>query len=567
MDPVWTYREGPSEEEERGLRDALGVRPLVARLLWSRGVRTAAEGESFLRPSLAHMFDPFRLSDMERAVGRIDRALEEGERIGLFGDFDVDGVSGTALLYRCFRRLGREVSWRLPRRLTEGYDLSREGIDDLAAEGVKLLITVDCGITAHGSVAHAVASGMDVIVTDHHQPKETLPAAMAVVNPKRPDCPYPFEDLAGVGIAFKLAAALVAAGHGSREDLLLDLDLVAVGTIADVAPLIGENRVLVRAGLTRLAESNKVGLRHLLDVSGFGGKGLDYSAVAFGLGPRINAAGRLGDADPAFELLTTGSHGRAAELSELLDRINRERKSLDEQILDEALGDLRGDEGGAVVLARRGWHPGVIGIVASRVKERTGTPAVLIAVEEGIGRGSARGVPGFALHEAFEACSDLLLRHGGHALAAGLTVEEGKIPSFRERFRALFDEARDRVPPPGALTVDGEVPFERCDRDLLEDLGRLEPFGPGNRRPILVSKSLAAVGGFRPVGKNHLKFRVGGNGRSLDAIAFQTGHEKAGEWGRWDRFDLAYSLEENRWGGESRLQLNVKGIRPATSVL
>ncbi|MFH1279863.1 MAG: single-stranded-DNA-specific exonuclease RecJ [Candidatus Eisenbacteria bacterium] len=564
MNPGWTYREGPSADEERGLGEALGLPPLVARLLWSRGIRTSEEGDRFLRPSISHMNDPYRLSDMERAVERIGAALKKGERIGLFGDFDVDGVSGAALLYRFFRRLGRDVSWRLPRRLSEGYDLSREAIEDLAAEGVRLLVTIDCGITAHESVAFAVSRGMDVIVTDHHQPKDTLPVATAVVNPKRSDCPYPFDDLAGVGLAFKLADALSAAGHGEREDLLLDLDLVAVGTIGDVAPLVGENRVLVRAGLTRLAESNKIGLRRLLEVAGFGKKRLDYDSVAFGIGPRINAAGRLGDADPAFELMTTESDGRAVELSTLLDRINQERKALDERILEEALGALD-EERGAVVLASRDWHPGVIGIVASRVKERTGTPAVLISVENGVGRGSARGVSGFALHEAFEACSDLLLRHGGHALAAGLTIEEKKIPLFRERFRALFEEERENVTLPGSLTVDGDVPFEACDRNLLETLDRLEPFGPGNQRPILVSKLLRTVGGLRPVGKNHLKFRVGRNGRSIDAIAFRAGHEKAGEWGRWDRIDVAYSLEENTWGGESRLRLNVKGMRLATT--
>lgn len=566
MEPVWTLNGSPPREEEERLTAGLGVSALVARLLWARGIRTADEGARFLRPSITDLHDPGRLAGMDVAVDRIRSALKKGERIGLFGDFDVDGVSSSALTYRYFRRLGREVSWRLPRRISEGYDLSREAVDDLAAEGVRLLITVDCGITAHESVAYAVDRGMDVIVTDHHQPKETLPRAIAVLNPRRADCPYPFPDLAGVGLAFKLAEGLTAAGEGSREDLLLDLDLVALGTIADVAPLVGENRVLVRAGLNRLAESNKVGLRRLLDVSGFSGRRLDYATIAFGLGPRINAAGRLGDADPAFELLTTDSDQRAADLARLLDRINRERKALDERILEEALERLGGDaEGEGVVLASRDWHPGVIGIVASRIKERTGAPVVLIAVEDGIGRGSARSVRGFALHEALEHCSDLLVRHGGHALAAGLTVKEERIPEFRERFRELFAASANRVAPPGSLALDGEVDFEACDRDLLATLDQLQPFGPGNRRPVLLARGLKTVGTLRPVGKNHLRFRLGKDGRAIDAIAFQSGHEKAGEWAAWDLVDAAFTLEENSWGGENRLQLNVKGIRSATT--
>jgi single-stranded-DNA-specific exonuclease len=496
-------------------------------------------------------------------VERILSALAEGETIGLFGDFDVDGIAGVALLDRFLRRTGRDPVCRLPRRLTEGYDLSIDAVDDLARSGATLLVTVDCGVSASGALAHAASLGIDCVVTDHHEPGAHLPGAVAVVDPRRPDCPYPFKDLAGVGIAWKLADALAASGAGVREDLEADLDLVAIGTIADVAPLGGENRILVREGLRALAASSKPGLRALLEVAGFGGKGLDYASVAFGIAPRLNAAGRLGDADPALELLSTSSRTRARELAFLLDRRNRERRALDERILEEALSAVGGGEDpGALVLASPEWHPGVIGIVASRIKELTSAPVVLIALEGDVGRGSARSVPGFPLHEALEACSDLLLRHGGHALAAGLTVEAGRIDAFRERFRALFEERGRGAEERRALELDAEIGLEECTPELLRELERLEPFGPGNRRPLFLARGLSAEGGFRVVGKNHVRFRAAGDGRALDAIAFQVGHEKAAEWSALRRFDAAFSLEENTWSGMTRLQMNVRGVRP-----
>jgi single-stranded-DNA-specific exonuclease len=565
MQPVWTYREEPDAEKIRELSSGLGVRPLVATLLWQRGVRSTADGKTFLDPSMDDLIDCFRLEGMNVAVARILRALEEGEPIGLFGDFDVDGVTGAALLYRFFRRVGSPPVWRLPRRLDEGYGLSRAAIDEFAERGVKLLVTVDCGITAVEEVRYAGERGIECIVTDHHEPKGTLPNALAVVDPKRTECTYPFKHLAGVGIAWKLADGLTRKGVGTREELLTDLDLVAIGTIADVAPLVGENRIFARHGLLRLAQTNKIGLRHLLDLSGFSGRKVDYVSVAFGLGPRINAVGRLGEATEAFRLVTTESDHVALELARKLDSANKRRQALDGRILDECLERLREEEEevAGIVLESEEWHPGVIGIVASRLKEMYGCPAALIALKEGMGRGSARSVPGFPLHDALAECSDLLVRHGGHALAAGFTVAEEKIAEFRERFRALFQEAREGVAPAGSLTVDGELDLRECTGELLTDLRLLEPFGPGNRKPIFVARAVAAPGGFRPVGKNHLKFAARKNGVTLEAIAFQVGHEKAELWGSYDRLDVAFALEENRWGGESRLQLNVKGIRPA----
>jgi len=565
-EPVWRLAEGPSAEEEGALVREAAVHPLAARVLWSRGYRIPEQARSFLNPSLDDLADGRLMAGMDAAVARVRRALDTGETIGLFGDFDVDGISAVALLDRFLRRAGCEPVGRLPDRLTEGYDLSAEAVDDLARAGAALLITVDCGVTAVESVRRAVERGIDCVVTDHHEPKGALPPATAVLDPRRADCPYPDKNLAGVGIAYKLAEALAASGFGGRDEILEDLDLVAVGTIADVSALVGENRVLVREGLARLAATAKPGLRALLEVAGLADRPLDYAAVAFGIGPRINAAGRLGDAAPALELLTTESRARARELAFHLDRMNRERRALDERILEEAAARIEGEKPGGVVLASSEWHPGVIGIVASRIKEMTGAPAVLIALEGERGRGSARSVAGFPLHEALEECSDLLLRYGGHALAAGLTIEADKIEPFRERFRELFEKKRAQADPPGSLLIDARVEMTDCDEELLRELERLEPFGPGNRRPILMACGLAAENGFREVGKNHVGFRAGRGGVRLDAIAFQVGHEKAEEWSDFGRFDLAFSLEENRWGGESRLRMNVKGIRRAAGV-
>jgi len=564
MQPVWTLREEPNIEQVHEISVGLGVRPLVAALLWQRGIRSPSDARAFLEPSLNDLIDCFRMEGMDVAVRRILGALEEEEQIGLFGDFDVDGVTGAALLYRFFRRAGSRPVCRLPRRLDEGYGLSRAAIDEFAERGVKLLITVDCGITAVEEVRYAGERGIECIVTDHHEPKGTLPNALAVVDPKQAESTYPFKHLAGVGIAWKLADALTRKGVGTREDLLADLDLVAIGTIADVAPLVGENRVFARHGLLRLANTNKVGLRHLLDLSGFSSRKVDYVSVAFGLGPRINAVGRLGEATEAFRLVTTESDHVGLELARKLDSANKRRQALDGRILEECLERLQEENDlSGIVLESEGWHPGVIGIVASRLKEMYGCPAALIALKDGVGRGSARSVPGFALHNALEECSSLLVRHGGHALAAGFTIAEKKIGDFRERFRSLFREVREQVAAPGSLTVDKELDLSECTGELLGDLRLLEPFGPGNRKPIFVARAVAAPGGFRPVGKNHLKFAARKDGVTLEAIAFQVGHDKAELWGSYDRLDVAFALEENRWGGESRLQLNVKGIRQA----
>lgn len=560
----WKIRSEPPADQVGSLASALGLRPVLAKILCQRGITTPEEGRRFLAPDLKDLHSPFDLYDMDRAVDRVVQAISSKEEIGIFGDFDVDGITGSSLLSRFFQKLGIETHCRLPNRLSDGYGLSTGAVDSLREKNVSLLITVDCGITAVEEVDYANSLGMDCIVTDHHQPKDELPKGYAVVNPRRAECNYPFMDLTGVGLAWKLADAVGERIGEDRRLLMEDLDLVAVGSIADVAPLRGENRILVYHGIDQLARTSKKGFRHLLDVADLSGRPLDYGAIAYSIAPRINAAGRLGDAWPAFELLTTHSDEVARDRARHLDEVNRKRQAIDVRIFEEAMGllDPHSDPGG-IVLASEEWHPGVIGIVASRLKEFFGRPAVLIALRNGLGRGSARSVPGFSLHLALEKCDDLLERAGGHALAAGLMVKEENIPAFRDRFQELFQAESSQVEAPGSITFDVELPFAMCDWPLFEEMKGLGPFGPANQKPLFLARGISVPTGFRRVGKNHIKFLASRDGKALDAIAFQVGHDKAAEWSRFHRLDLIFSLEENRWGGTNTLQMNVKEVRPA----
>ncbi len=564
MRSTWQLKPIPDHGKIDELAAALSITPLLARLLFHRGIDSQDAAGRYLEPRIQHLHDPFGLKGMDRAVARIIRALEENEGIGLFGDFDVDGITGSSLLYRFFQKLGFATHCELPSRLQDGYGLTTGAIDRLLAKNVSLLITVDCGITAVTQVAYANTLGMDCIVTDHHQPKDVLPATFATINPRQPGCDYPFKDLAGVGLAWKLADAVAEKIGEDRDMVLDDLDLVAVGSIADVAPVRDENRVLVTHGLEQLARSGKKGFRQLLEVAGLTGRSLSYGSIAFGMAPRINAVGRLGDAMPAFELLTTFSDDVARDRAAELDEVNKKRQALDARIFEEAMDELDSRvDPGLVVLASEEWHAGVIGIVASRVKEQFGRPAVLIALKDGMGRGSARSVPGFALHEALEECSDLVEQAGGHALAAGLVIRQENIPAFRERMQGLFNKAKGKIASPGALNIDAPITLDECSWETLEELDRMSPFGPGNERPLFLAEDVSVISGFRPVGKNHIKFLASQNGVARDCIAFQVGHHVAPEWNTYGQVDVAFALEENRWGGERRLQLNVRGVRKA----
>lgn len=543
---------------------------LVARLLMARGISDAVQARIFLEPSLDDLHDPFLMAGMPQAVARLQQAVASGKPIMIYGDYDVDGITGSALLYRALSEFTPNVSCFLPNRARDGYGLAASGIDEAARRGAGLLITVDCGITAHHEVEYAQASGIDCIITDHHETKESLPPAVAVLDPKRADCPYPYKELAGVGVAYKLLQAFFQASSLPDSRLREHLDLVALGTVADIVPLTGENRILARFGLERLRSSLKPGLVALLEASGLAGRSLESSHIVFILGPRLNAAGRMGDADASLLLLTTEDREQAAAVARRLEEENRRRKEVDDRILAEAMDmvdsgvDL--DRERVIVLASDSWHQGVIGIVASRLVERYYRPTVLISLDGNLGKGSARSIPAFHLHQALKDCSGHLVGFGGHKYAAGLVIESGSIGPFREQINRLAGETltgEDLMP---AQLLDAEVDLESLDAETARSFAAFSPFGPGNRHPVLASRQLKVVGSPYRVGNNHLKFKVkspAGGRRVFDSIGFSLGDmlEELDDSPRHGGVDLAYVLEENEWQGRRRLQLRIKDIK------
>jgi single-stranded-DNA-specific exonuclease len=549
---------------------ALDLHPLAARVLAARGLAEPAAAAEFLAAPLTALPDPFTMKGMDSAVDRIRRALEAGERIACYGDYDVDGITSTALLAGFLRCAGGDVVEYVPHRLVEGYGLNGEAVATLAARGVKLLVTLDCGITSRDEVRAAAVLGVDTVVVDHHTVPVELPAAVAILNPHQDGCGYPTRDLAAVGVTFALVMALRRRlreggrfAAGAEPNLKEALDLVALGTVADVVPLVGVNRVLVRCGLEVLARSRRPGLRALKRVAGIA-EGLPVTAgqVGFRLAPRINAAGRLDDAGRGVRLLLTQDAEEARSLAEELDRENQARQEIERRILEEATTEAQSRvEGGArgLVLARDGWHPGVIGIVAARLVERFHRPAVLVALENGTGKGSGRSIEAFHLHDALSACSAHLTRFGGHRHAAGVTLERAQVEPFREAFEAYAS---------GCLSVDDLEP--RCridgwvdDADLTDraaaDLERLAPFGAGHPEPVFALRGAAARG--RTVGAAgvHLKLALGARG--LNAIGFGMG-QKAGLCAAGP-VDAAFSVGFDEWDGTRRLQLKLRDLRRA----
>lgn len=547
------------------LARVLHLSPLLADLLIRRGCSTAEAAQTFLDAPLTALEDPWQMAGMHAAVERLRAAVARREPILVCGDFDVDGVSGTAILVGGLQRAGAEVVYALPRRLEHGYGLPASIVEEAAAKGIQLLVTVDQGITAHEAVALARSRGLDVIVCDHHLPAPSLPPATAILNPRRPDCSYPFKDLCGAGIAFKLLQALF--GPGASEELLPFLDLVALGTIADLVPLLGENRILVTHGLTQLASTDRPGIRALAEVGGIPLAGVGVGHVGFGLAPRINAAGRLDDAALAVRLLLTHDPSEAQSLAQELDRQNRERQELEGSILEAAVAQAEAefdrDRDRALVLASAKWHPGVIGIVAARLVERFGRPTALIGIQGERARGSARTAAGWHIADALHRCEDLLLDYGGHRAAGGFSLRVDQIGVFRERFLSLAAQDladEDFVP---TLTADAEVALDSVDLALADNLARLAPHGVGNPEPTLIARRLQVMRSARLVGRNHLKMKVrqSARGQVVDSIGFNLGAfvEVLGQ-PTAPHIDLAFTPERNAWNGREVLQLRVKDL-------
>ncbi len=551
------------------LARVLDLPPLLASLLIRRGCDTPEAVRTFLNAPRSALHDPWLMLSMDAAVDRLRAAVAQREPVLVCGDYDVDGVSGVALLVAGLRRAGGEVEYAVPRRLEHGYGLHSSIAEAAADAGVRVLVTVDHGISALEAVTLARQRRMDVIICDHHLPPPTLPPATAILNPRQPGCPYPFKDLCGVGIAFKLLQALF--GPQANEEFWPFLDLVALGTIADLVPLVGENRILVKHGLVQLAATTRPGLRALAQVAGIplsASGGLGAGRVAFGLAPRINAAGRLDDATAAVRLLLTHDQAEAQELAAELDRRNRERQELEASILEEALAqteaqhDLRRDR--AIVLASPDWHPGVIGIVAARLVERFGRPTALIGSQGQEARGSARSAAGWHIAEALRRCADLLLEYGGHRAAAGFSLHPDRIEAFRERFLSLAatDLTDDDLVP--TLSGDAEVSLDTLNLGLADLLARLAPHGVGNPEPLLVARRIQVMQGPRRVGQNHLKMKVRQDvrgGQVVETIGFNLGSfaDRLSQ-PLAPRIDLAFVPERNVWNGREILQLRVKDL-------
>ena len=539
--------------------------PLAA-ILVQRGFTAPERAKAFLRPELERLSDPLAWADMSRAVGLVAGAVRAGVPVLVHGDYDVDGQCAAAMLTRVLQSVGGKVHAFVPHRIRDGYDFGEAGLREAQRLRAGLIITCDCGITAVDAVRAARAAGMEVIVTDHHVPGDALPPASAVLDPLRPDCPSEDKDLCGTGVAFKLAQALVPALGISPNLPFHFLDFVALATVADVVPLTGENRILVRHGLKLLADSHWTGVRALIDAAGLAGKPLKSGHVGFILAPRLNAAGRIGDANDGLRLLLTDDPDDAARIARELETLNARRQALDQRVLEDAvqLADRALDAGAedrALVLAAEGWHPGVIGIVASRLVERYGRPTFLVGWDGDTGRGSGRSIAGFDLHAALHRVGHHLEKYGGHTMAAGLTIRRDRYEAFRIAFLAVASELlgpTDLVP---AQRVDLELPLRLVSDDLEKLIRYLEPCGAGNPAPVFGVRGARAVGAKR-VGSNHLRFLLDDESGVLPAIAFQWADAIPDQW-LAERLDVAFRLERDEWQGRATLQARVACMAPS----
>jgi single-stranded-DNA-specific exonuclease len=541
----------------------LHLPPIVCELLCRRGYLDVDPAKSYLRPRLHQLHDPERLLGLRVAVERLARAITDGETILVHGDYDVDGICSTTILVRTIRSLGGKVVPFIPRRLEDGYDLTLAGVRAAVAENAKVIVTCDCGTSARDAVAAACAAGMDVIVSDHHLPGGPLPDCLAVINPKQSGCEYPDKDLAAAGIAYKIAVALMKRVGGDVNVVHNMLDLVAMATIADVAPLRGENRIFARYGLRLMENSPTVGLRALIRAAGLAGKPMNAGRVGFTLAPRLNAAGRLGHALRGVQLLTTEDEHEANVIARELEELNQQRQQVDRATLADARKMLEQtdlDARWGLVLAQEGWHPGVIGIVASRIVEETCRPAVLISLDANEGKGSGRSIPAFDLHAGLVACRDLFVRFGGHRTAAGLTIARSRVEEFQERFDAVAHERltiEDLVP---EVRVDVIVPLSALNGDLETLLRHFEPHGVGNASPVFAIMGARLATAPRLVGQGHLKLWLSHEDARIDAIGWGMG-SLIPELENWPSLDVAFRLERDEWNGQVRLQAKLADIR------
>jgi single-stranded-DNA-specific exonuclease len=565
--PIWNTK--PHDEAAAAsLAQALGVSAVTARLLAIRGITDPDEASRFMNPTLDQLYDPYRLAGLECAADRLLQAITNRERIAIHGDYDVDGITSTVILRRALELLGADVGHFIPERLTDGYGLQPGTIDRLHAEGVKLIVSVDCGIRAPEAARRARQLGVDLIITDHHEPDDELPEACAVVNPKRHDCNYPDKNLAGVGVALKLVQALCGRA-GKSAWLPAFVKIASIGTLADVVPLIGENRIIAKLGLQMLTKGpHKVGLRALFEAAGLSGKTIDSYHIGFMVAPRINAAGRMSTPDIATRLLLASDEGMADEakaLAEQLEAENTRRRQEDQDILAKAKKIVETDpeigSRSVLVVAGEGWHRGVIGIVASKLVDAFYRPAIVLSIDGDIAHGSCRSITGFNMLACLESCAPLMKRFGGHKAAAGLQIETSRIRAFR----AAVNEHADAILGPDdlrpSLWLDGPLAFHDISERVMSEFAALAPFGPGNPRPKFHTNGVAIVDGPRVLKERHLKMSVKQNGRVLRAIQWNAAEREPNLTAKKDGVEIAYTIEENEYQGTKYVELRLEDFR------
>jgi len=560
----WIMREkNYSKDEVLKLSKELGLPPVVVTILLIRGT---ADVRRFVESNVSGLYDPFLLKDVAGASGRIIKAIENKEKITVYGDYDVDGITSTVVLVRFLKSHGALVDYYIPDRLSQGYGINTDAIDTISNSGTGLLITVDCGITAVGEIEYAKNKGMDVIVTDHHECKEILPAADFIINPKQPGCGYPFKKLAGVGVVFKLIQAITQKLKFHMKELIDEyIDLVALGTVADVMPLEDENRIIVKNGLNHILYTPNNGIRALIKIADIKTNTITTSTIGFGIAPRINAAGRMGTPENAAKLLLAEDDTEAERYALILEEENRNRQSMENDIFSEAIEIMNASDSMkddyVLVLEHEGWHHGIVGIVASKISEKYNKPCILISTDkEGMGKGSGRSIKGFNLFEALSACSDKLIKFGGHELAAGLGVEKNKIGEFRSAINAFAKEVLkpdDFIP---VIYVDTEMPIEYLNMNTAEKLEILQPYGMGNQSPVFYTGGLTVASVKALSDGKHLRMTLVKNNLFIDAIGFGMG-ERADSLRQGDKVDVVYNLDVNVFRGEKHAQLHMKDLR------
>ncbi len=580
MSPIreyrWTFRKDADLTPEaaqiaQSLAQELSISPILTEILVSRRIDTFKKARAFFRPSMEDLHDPFTMDQMDLAVERISHAVMSNEHIVIFGDYDVDGTDSTAMLWKFLKDTGAHVSYFIPDRIKDGYGVSIAGIDRIRETGATLLIAVDCGITAVQQVDYARSHGIDVVICDHHEPGTEIPNASSVLDPLKSSCSYPFKFLCGCGVAFKLIQALAASepiksklGEEAPKHLLDYLQYVTLATTADIVPLVNENRTMVKLGLELINSIPIPGIRALIETSGLSLGRISSGQIVFVLAPRINAVGRLGDANRAVEMLASDSYDRALQIAKVMEDENFQRRKIDEETFIQAQEIveryLNADNDSAIVLHQETWHPGVIGIVASRLVERYYRPTIMMTTVDGVAKGSARSVSGFNIHEALKRCEDKLIQFGGHKYAAGLTVELDRLDEFREAFKQVAAELLTEELLTPEIHIDAEIQISDLTPKFIRVLNQFTPYGPENMRPVFAVRGVEVLGQPRIVGKNHLRFKVRSNTHVVDAIGFNLG-DLLNRLRSGSKIDIAFSLDEGEFAGESVPQLKVRDVK------